>query len=281
MSSLLNNRPPDDAVDTFTSAPYRDVPQALPQVSPFRTQTANNRPAVPLDGRSRDALIQAHLPLVRKIARRIHARLPRSVTLDDLIQEGSLGLIEAIDRYDEHRQVPLALFARRRITGAILDRLRATDWVPRTVRRRADRLSSTRERLSRKLGRSPNEAELADAMELSSEGLERYQRFADVRTVVSIETPLGPNGDARVADTLSNDDDAERDQIDDELRRAVLAGVDFLPPKEQIAVRGFFLDGRALSDIGAELGVSESRVSQLHRMGVNRLRFRIRELLTA
>lgn len=277
--NATTNRPPEDHVIPAIS-PYRDLPQDLPQVNPFRTQTANNRPSVPLDARARKALIEQHLPLVRKIARRIHARLPRSVSIDDLVQEGSIGLIEAIDRYDEHRLVPLALFARRRITGAILDRLRATDWVPRTVRRRADRLNTAKERLQRKHGREPSEAELAEALQLDVGALDRYQRYAEVRTVVSMETPLGPNGDARVADTLSTDDDCERDQLDDELRRTVIAGIDHLPAKEQIAVRGFFLEGRALTDIGAELGVSESRVSQLHRMGVNRLRFRVRELLT-
>lgn len=233
-----------------------------------------------MDPAERKRIALTHRRLVENIARRIHARLPRSVELDDLIHEGFAGLLEAIDRYDEHRSVPLDIFARRRITGAILDMLRDLDWVPRTVRRRAEHLERTREALERGLGRSPNRDELAGALGVQVEDVDRFRETAQIRKITSLDAPASQNSEVPLVETLAFDHDPVEAKADEELRRAMLEAVDRLPAKERAAVRGFYLEQRPLVEVGRELGVSESRASQLHRIGVERLRYKVREHLS-
>jgi RNA polymerase sigma factor for flagellar operon FliA len=241
---------------------------------------APNRPVAPqLDPRQRDTLIVAHLPLVHAIARRIHSRLPRSVMLEDLVPEGYVGLIEAIDRYDECRRVPLRLFARRRVTGAILDLLRNLDWAPRSVRRRAEVLEAMRDRLHRRLGRKPEATEVAGAMDLTVAEYNRYLGASELRRVVSLDTPISNDNPTPAIDTLAVEDDPTQHRQTRELTEALYHAVSRLPAKERDAVQGYYLDERPLVEVGAEMGVSESRASQLHRTGVGRLRFKIREHL--
>ena len=249
--------------------------EAVPQAAP-------NRPFAPvMDPREREARILSHMPLVHAIARRIHSRLPRSVMLDDVIHEGYVGLIEAIDRYDECRRVPLRLFARRRVTGAILDLLRNLDWAPRSVRRRAEALEAMRDRLHLRMGRAPEVVEVAAALRLTVPEYNRYVSASQVRRVVSLDTPVRVDNPTPAIETLAIEDDPTQRRQSRELIDALYHAVARLPVKERDAVQGFYLDERPLVEIGAEMGVSESRASQLHRTGVGRLRFKIREHIEA
>jgi len=267
------NRPVDATQRALTEVPnVRQDHEVLPQTSPNRPQ---GRPT----GRERDRLIVNLLPQVQKWARRLHARLPRSVSVEDLTHEGTIGLIEAIDRYDECRKVPLKLFVRQRVEGAMLDFLRSLDWVPRSVRRRSDTLGATRDALHRKLGRTPVREEMAKALEMPVAEYDRYVGQSEIRRVVSADTPVGPENNTPIVETLAVEDDPVAARGDRELRDALLGAVERLPEKEREAVVGFYLERRSLSDVGAALGVSESRASQLHRMGVSRLRYKIREHL--
>jgi RNA polymerase sigma factor for flagellar operon FliA len=247
-------------------------------VSSPREQTSSNRPADRgFSEAERARLAVENLKLVHSIARRIHARLPRSVELDDLVNEGFAGLLEAIDRYDGYRSVPLHLFARTRITGAILDMLRGLDWVPRTVRRRAEQLDHTRDSLQLRLGRAPNREEVAGALGVELDKLDRMERNAQIRRVTSLDAPTSPNSETPLVETLAVDDDPVEARCEEERRAAVMDAVDRLPPRERAAVRGFYLEELPLVEVGRALGVSESRASQLHRNGVERLRFKTRE----
>jgi RNA polymerase sigma factor for flagellar operon FliA len=266
----MTHRPVPIGVANLDATGNRQVP--IPQTGPNRPASRSLTPA------ERNKLALEHRKLVFSIARRIHARLPRHIDLDDLVHEGTIGLIEAIDRYDEHRSVPLNLFARQRITGSILDMLRNLDWVPRTVRRRADLLDEAREDLRRNLGRAPTPDEVAAALGMNQEQFDPLVRHAEIRKVASLDAPAGPESTTPLIDTLAGADDAADDGVEqDQLRAAVQEAVDRLPEKERLAVQGYYLDQRPLSDIGRELGVSESRVSQLHRMGISRLRLKVRD----
>ncbi|HMV67984.1 MAG TPA: sigma-70 family RNA polymerase sigma factor [Myxococcota bacterium] len=261
--------------------PSRGQASQAGQDTSTREQTSSNRPDEGLDLIERDRLAMRHRRLVEAIARRIHVRLPKSVELDDLIHEGFAGLLEAIDRYDSRRSVPLEVFASRRISGAIYDMLRDLDWVPRTVRRRAEHLERTRDTLEQSLGRSPNREEMATALGLQACDVERYREEAQIRRLTSLDTPISEENRVPLVETIAVEDDIVEARADQELRAAMLEAVERLPAKERAAVRGFYLEERPLVEVGRELGVSESRASQLHRIGVERLRYKVREHLKA
>lgn len=257
-----------------------NTPQPV-EAAPHK-QSSPNRPAdIGFSKEERQLVALKHYGLVKSIARRIHARLPRSVELDDLIHEGFAGLLEAMDRYDNYSRVPIQLFARQRVTGAILDMLRNLDWVPRTVRRRAELIENTRVYLYERLGRSPTREEMAAQLDLAPSKFDRMERNAEIRKVSSLDVCNAPNSETPLIETLPMAGNYVEERCEQELIGALVEAVDRLPPKERDAVRGFYLEERPLLDVGGQLGVSESRASQLHRRGVGRLRYKIREHLEA
>ncbi len=241
-----------------------------------RTQRTQNAPVRDLEKERHDKALK-HYSLVRSIAHRLHARLPRSVEVDDLIGAGMTGLMEAIDRYDETRSVPFEVFAKHRIQGAIVDMLRALDWVPRTVRRRAELINCTRDSLHRRLGRTPNRSEMAKAIEITPRDYDRMVRNSQVRTVLSLDTPTHSENPTPLIDQLSDDSDMLEEWQHEELKSLVVDAIRRLPERERTAVRMYYLEECPLMEVGAALGVSESRASQLHRRGIERLKFKIRE----
>jgi RNA polymerase sigma factor for flagellar operon FliA len=256
---------------TTHAAPFAP-PAPVPQTSANRPPELIRTPA------DRAILARQHAGLVRRIARRIHMRLPPSVELDDLVHEGTVGLLEAIDRYDAQRGVPLHLFARRRITGAILDLLRALDGVPRSVRARADLLDEARTALRDTLGRTPGRSELAHAVGITPQEFDHVARSAEIWTVASLDAPASPDQTTPLVDTVPGAGPSAEDEVGDaELGEAVREALTRLPDREQRAVRGFYLEERPLIDLGEALGITPSRVSQLHRAGVERLRQKLAE----
>ncbi len=261
---VSTNRDSDTVV--FPTLTPVDVPNRAPE-------------ARPITRAERQALISQNYDMVKGIARKIRARLPKGVDFDDLVSTGVLGLIEAVDRYDNSRSVPFEAFARPRIQGAILDSLRAVDWVPRSVRRKADLLDTTRASLREALGREPNREELAKRLGVDDARLERIERGARIRSVTSLDAPIGNDGDATVLSTLSTEDDMLGEWEMTEMTDEIVEAVRRLPDRERLAVTMYYLEERSLKDIGDDLGVSESRACQLRRQGVERLRFKVRHHL--
>ncbi|MCB9680842.1 MAG: FliA/WhiG family RNA polymerase sigma factor [Alphaproteobacteria bacterium] len=260
----------EEAVQLRTPTRLPDVPVEAPNRAP------EARPFSPAE---REALIINSYDLVKQIARKIRSRLPRGVDVDDLIGYGVVGLIEAIDRYDASRSVPFEAFARPRIQGAILDALRAIDWVPRSVRRKAELLDAANEDLKENLGRLPSREELAHAVGIPVDKLDRMERGARIRSIASLDAPLSGEGDATLGSVIANDDDMLGDWERMELTDEVVDSIDRLPERERVAVQMYYLEERSLKDIGLQLGVSESRACQLRRQGVERLRFKVRHHL--
>ena len=229
---------------------------------------------------SREEIIHKYLHLVKYVAGRISVNLPSNVDIDDLISDGVFGLIDAIEKYDDSRAVKFETYAITRINGAIIDALRCLDWVPRTVRRRAREMERAREALEYELGRDPTDEELANRLSMSTRELDRIRQRVRGTNLVSLEEPLPNAGDRElfVRDTLEDTDsdvtgEIERDELRDELVRAVEA----LTPQERTVVRRFYFNGETLKEIKAELGVSESRVSQIHAQAVTHLRQMLRQ----
>ena len=223
--------------------------------------------------KDRNELILEYYPMVRRVAYRMARRYPRSVDADDLVHIGMLGLIDAVDRYEGDRTESFSAYARIRVQGAIVDEMRKADWVPRSVRDRANAIKRTKERLTEELGRAPEHAELATGLGVSEDRLTELLRTADIRVLVSTEEG---DDDSTVGSTLAapgmDVDEIVAQRHKSTQVREVLAN---LPERERVIVELYYYRDRNFKEIADILGVTESRVSQLH----TRLKKRIRELM--
>jgi RNA polymerase sigma factor for flagellar operon FliA len=220
-----------------------------------------------------DQLIREHLPAVRRQALALQVKLPSGVELDDLVQAGTLGLLDAMRRYDPAAGVTFATFASQRIRGAMIDELRTRDWLPRSVRRRAREMDASVRRLEQRLGRAPEEREIAGDMGI---GLNEYHSLlADTNNgyLLPFEEVVAERGEP--------EDDAEPAAspmgrlLDAEHRERLKAAIEALPEREKLMITLYYQEDLNLKEIGAVMGVSESRVCQLHSQAVSRMRARL------
>ncbi len=251
--------------------------------APIPTVKQLQGPAAPLsvrripDAEARKTLLEEHLPEVRYIARRIHGRLPLHVPLEDLVHDGVLGLIDAIDKFDPLKQVQLKSYAKFRIRGAILDSLRASDWSPRRLRRQARRLREVHREMTAALGRAPTEAELA--LQLGMELPAFQQLLADLRglDLTSLGNHSGDNLQGELPFSRSDHADADpfslclREEMKSHLSRVL----DDLDDRERRILELYYRDELTMKEVGAVLGIGESRVSQIHSATMLRLRTRL------
>ncbi len=230
---------------------------------------------------SREEIVHKFLHLVKYVAGRISVNLPSNVEINDLINDGILGLIDAIEKYDDARGVKFETYAITRINGAILDALRSLDWVPRAVRQRARELERAFQDLESSLGRMPTESELAQRLGISQKELDQLLQRVRGTSVLSLEEFL-PNEkgyEIPLVDTLKDSDNDVTSEVEaNEIRDALMRAVADLPPQERTVITLYYFEGQTLKEIKGTLGVSESRVSQVHTQAVSRLRARLREL---
>ena len=228
---------------------------------------------------NRDELIMQYYPMVRRISYRMARRLPRYVDVEDLVNIGMLGLIDAVDRFEPGRAPSFAAYARIRVQGAIVDEMRKNDWVPRSVRDRAELLERTRQELKRQLKREPTPAEIASHMGVSMERLQELYRTADVRVLVSMED--GGEDEGTIGDTISDDENANESIARQLFGEKIRDVVDTLPARERTIVEMYYYRDLTFKEIAQVLGVTESRVSQLHSRMKRRLRDPMSELVAA
>jgi RNA polymerase sigma factor FliA len=226
-----------------------------------------------------DAVIMQYAPLIKYIATRIAARLPMHIEIQDLINSGVLGLMDAIEKFDPDKGVKFETYAEYRIKGSILDSLRALDWVPRSVRKVATLLENTYADLEKKLGRPARDEEVAEAMDLEVEKLHKLMSRVSHVAMVSLDRDTRNNTQTSLLDRLINPDDASGfDKLDTEELRDVLAeSVERLPEKEQAVVSMYYYNEMTMKEIGKTLNLTESRVSQIHTKAVLRLRGKLRK----
>ncbi len=228
----------------------------------------------------RNQMVMEQLPQVRYIAQRIHSRLPHHVPLEDLVNTGVLGLIEALAKFDPKRNVQLQSYARYRIQGAILDSLREQDWSPRLLRQKERQLEMVREELQVRLGRVPSQAELARGLGVSDRQLQLLLRDLQGLEVTSLQEPLFTEGhtlDQRMADT------AEENPFS-VCQRAEMSGLlelamSKLPPRKWQVLDLYYFKGLTMKETGMRMGVCESRVSQIHSSAIASLKVRMKEVL--
>ncbi|MHC4883884.1 MAG: sigma-70 family RNA polymerase sigma factor [Planctomycetota bacterium] len=231
----------------------------------------------------RNRLIEHYLPLVCQHAQRLATRLPPSVEVDDLVSAGTLGLIDAIKKFDPSMGTKFETYCGRRLTGAMLDELRRYDWVPRLIRNRAHQLDRARDELETRLKRKATPEELAKHMNMSNDQYDALLRELSVKTIFSLDRKWDDddNNEMRHVEVLT--DVRQKSPLEelqrDEIRNLAIRG---LSQKEKMILQMYYYDHLSLKEIGAVLEISESRVCQIHQQTLTLLRekFKSREVHT-
>jgi RNA polymerase sigma factor for flagellar operon FliA len=235
------------------------------------------------DNLERDRILLEQLPQVRYLARRIHERLPRHVPLEDLVHAGVIGLIDALNKFDHSKHVQFSSYAKFRIRGAILDSLREMDWGPRELRRKARKVEEAHRKLSMELSRAPSESEVAAELGLELKEFQLLLGELDSLEIGSlrVQSPW----DGKEEDLCDHLPSAPEDTpffrcLGAEMKGLLARVIAELPQKEQEVLVLYYFEELTMKEVGAVLGIGESRVSQIHSLAVLRLRGRLTELMS-
>ena len=234
------------------------------------------------DAEDRERILLEHLPQVKYIARRIHDRLPAQVPLDDLVHAGVVGLIDAVEKFDPSKNVQLKSYAKFRIRGAILDSLREMDWSPRHLRRQARRIEEAHRDLKLRLSRVATEPELAKELGMILEDFQHLLgelRGLDLGSLQAESMDPQAEEDAVSYRPGGTDKDPFFLCLHGEIRSHIASALEDLDEKEKQVVTLYYLEELTMKEVGAVLGVGESRISQIHSSAIIRLRARLGELL--
>ena len=229
---------------------------------------------------SKNGLLELHAPLVKKLAHQLRAKLPPSVEVDDLIQAGMIGLLDAVNRYEDTHGAQFETYAVQRIRGAMLDELRSSDWLPRSIRQNTRKIEDAIRVLQQLLGRPPQEAEVAAHLKLSLGDYQNMLSDCGGHQLIYYEDFHDADGghehflDRHQAGPA---EDPLQSLISGGFREAVADAVRALPEREKILMGLYYEQDMNLKEIGAVMGVSESRVCQLHSQAVARMRTTLRE----
>ena len=233
----------------------------------------------------RERIVLDHTPLIRYIVNRIAVRLPSHIDLDDLHNTGVIGLMDAIEKYDHEKNCKFKTYAEFRIKGAILDQLRSLDWVPRSVRQKGRKLERAYGEVEQRLGRQANEEEVADSLGLEIDKFHTLINQVRGISLVNLEEIRGTNSDGDRAGTFA-------DIIEDvnsenpfaslklmETKHVISDTIGSLPEKERLVISLYYYEDLNMKEIGGILGITESRVCQIHTKAVMRLRSKLKGMV--
>ncbi|HEU0023692.1 MAG TPA: RNA polymerase sigma factor WhiG [Thermoleophilaceae bacterium] len=233
------------------------------------------------DEKARERLVIAYSPLVKYVASRMSSGLPSHVEESDLISYGLLGLISAIERFEPEREIKFETFAVTRIKGSIIDELRSLDWVPRSVRTKAREIERANAKLEHELHRAPTDKEMAKALDTTVDDFQDSLVRISNSSVVALDelwTVSDASGDqVSLLDTIQDPQAADpaREMDTTEMKDRLADAIARLPEREKLVVALYYYENLTLREIGEVLGVTESRVSQLHTKAVLRLKSRL------
>ncbi len=231
---------------------------------------------------SQAEVLTKYAPLVRRLGLQIVAKMPASVDLDDLIQAGMIGLLDAAGRYKEDQGAQFETYASQRIRGAMLDELRSNDWLPRSLRRTSREVETAVHKVEQNLGRSASETEIAEQLKMPLDEYQSMLQDLHGSQLIYYEDFDRSADDEPFLDRYCVDhSDPLSALLDDSLRSALVEAIDRLPDREKLLMSLYYERGMNLREIGAVMEVSESRVCQLHSQAVARLRTRLREMAWA
>ena len=224
---------------------------------------------------SRDEVLQQYLPLVRRVVQRLAVRKPPHIEIDDLMSWGIVGLLDAIGKYDPKKEAMFATYAQFRIRGAILDHLRSLDWVPRSVRQKASLIEKVTHQLEGRLGRPPEEQEVAAELDLSLDEFQALLSRVGEMSLFSLEDLGFGTGEERFS-AETGDEEVEADPLRTVLSQErvslVSEAIRRLPEREQKVIALYYHEELTMKEVGGVLGLTESRVSQLHSQAMLRLK---------
>ena len=225
-----------------------------------------------------EARVRDLAPLVKRIAHHMMASLPPSVEIDDVIQSGMMGLLDAARRYQTSEGAQFETYAVQRIRGSMLDGLRQCDWLPRSVRRSLRQVEAMISKLEQKQGRAPTEAELAKALDMSLADYQHLLQEARGYQIVSYEDFSADEEDSFLERHATGHDGDPLEMLEERsVRESLVAGIEALPEREKLVMGLYYEQEMNLREIGEVLGVSESRVCQIHTQAIARLRVKLRE----
>ncbi len=233
----------------------------------------------------KEQIVLEHAPLIRYIVNRIAVRLPSHIDLDDLHNTGVIGLMDAIEKYDPEKNCKFKTYAEFRIKGAILDQLRSLDWVPRSVRQKGRRLERAYGEVEQRLGRSATEEEVADSLGLQIEKFHELLNQVRGVSLVNLEElrGTGPDGErtggyADIVEDVHSENPFSALKLS-ETKRLIGDTIASLPEKERLVISFYYHEDLNMKEIGSILGITESRVCQIHTKAVLRLRAKLKALL--
>ena len=231
------------------------------------------------DPSAREALILQYSPLVKFVAGRVAVGLPRNVDQSDLVSNGVFGLIDAIDKFEPERGFKFETYAINRIKGSILDGLRALDWVPRSVRSRAREIERSLAELEHRIHRTPSDEELATHMDVEIDSVRSTLAEMSNLGIVALDELVGPDSSSSLVDFLPDPSGLGPEAAfqAEETRHLLGDAINRLPDRERLVVTLYYYEGLTLAEIGEVLGVTESRVCQIHAKSVLSLRNRMAE----
>jgi RNA polymerase sigma factor FliA len=260
-----------------------DAPKVDTNVKAVELRDLWRRYRTASDERARERLVVAYSPLVKYVAGRMASGLPTHVEEADLISYGLIGLISAIERFEPDREIKFETYAIPRIKGAIIDELRALDWVPRSVRARARDIERANVKLEHRFHRAPTDEEMAADLEITTEDFHDALIQISSSTIAALDelwTVSDTSGDqVSLLDTLQDPEAPDPAKVMDasELKDRVADAIARLPEREKLVIALYHYENLTLREIGEVLGVTESRISQLHTKAVLRLRSRLGE----
>lgn len=227
--------------------------------------------------KERDAEIVRHLPLVHSVVERIAAHLPAVVDRDDLFHAGVIGLIDALNRFDANRDNAFSTYAVMRIRGQIIDDLRARDWIPRSARSRAKEYQQAVNALTQQLGRLPDDRELANFLDVDEEALITIEKEAQLSMQISLDAPAGDDGEVGSRLTRTEDEWANpaRNLERDDQRRILTELLETLTEQERMIIKLYYFENLLMKEIATVLGVTESRICQIHSRIIVLMRSRL------
>lgn len=228
----------------------------------------------------RETVVNEFLPNIRYHASMLKLRLPSSVEMDDLVSSGVVGLLDALEKFDDSRGIKFRTYAEFRIRGSMLDYLREMDWFPRSARRNSARLQNAYARLESILGHPPSEEEVAEELEISVEDLRKQLALYSGLTVFSLDLPQDDedsisNGIRRVLGEAARNE-ARQEELLRELKEVLGKAIDLLPEREKQLIALYYYEELTMKEIGAIFGLGEPRICQLHSQAVLRLRGKLR-----
>ena len=229
-----------------------------------------------MDRKSREELILEYAPLVKKIVDRIAIRLPPNISKDELASGGIMGLVDAIDKYDSRKGTQFRTYATLRIKGAILDELRRMDWVSRSIRRDIHKIEEARRTIGVRLGREPDDFEVAEEMEIDLDSYHRMTTRAQGIGLFSLDGTVPDCFDSKAANQTAEASSPFNELKRKELQQVIAETLAQLSEKEQLVMSLYYFDELTLKEIAQVLNLTESRISQIHSKAIIKLRVKLR-----